>query len=663
MAYLREYKVKQELTSKEVFAERKVNLENAYKMAIELVRQDSDNDWNQKALAWCLIDLIKKEPKECYIEQLNNIPHSAYDDILTNSKNKVLRILNPLNTEINQAKELSQSGKHKESANLYFRLIKIQPDNIELQTSFAWELYRLAQEKIKQNPINIEHIKRYFDEYFKLNNIEKPSILHHCLLHIAVKLIENQTINKNSNIDFVMFCIQWDLNNLNDEDYYERKYSAHNGEEKSVPPLALTVFRLAIQQAINQQNKNFLKDIISLVESKIQKIRTNIIWLRWDLVKAYHFLGDTNKALSTIMPILKAKPDEYWIWDFLGDIYFIDNDELSRACYCKALLLQKDIKFVSKIKMKLVYYFIYIEDFDKAKTELREIIEYNKSHSQRVSSELQNFQTEVWYLEAKYLQNNRIFYERNAVIAEQLLYQDLPWISVMLGDVFEHNGRLIRKLFVNTSSIPVEISILDEKIKLSHKKLGQIIKVKGEWNKDKKFQIYTADTQLEEKMEFFESYPAVIDHINPEKGVAHFLINERVDTVMSIKELPFSVNLYDIVNLKLSQHTTREGKVRYKIYEIMCRNESEIMPINIIKTFKDIIEVNNDNGFGNDSNIFIPSSLVKEYSIKTNSTVEGKAIRNYNKKRNVWGWKAFEIFNVVEDEYDIDVFEDDDDVY
>ncbi|EDJ87789.1 hypothetical protein CGSHi22121_00352 [Haemophilus influenzae 22.1-21] len=63
MAYLIEYKVKQELTSKEVFSERKVNLENAYKMAIELVRQDPNNEWNQKALAWCLIDLIKKNSR------------------------------------------------------------------------------------------------------------------------------------------------------------------------------------------------------------------------------------------------------------------------------------------------------------------------------------------------------------------------------------------------------------------------------------------------------------------------------------------------------------------------------------------------------------------------------------------------------------------------
>ena len=105
MAYLREYKVKQELTSKEVFAERKVNLENAYKMAIELVRQDPNNEWNQKALAWCLIDLIKKTQDKLYIEQLNNIPEDAYDEVLISSRNKVMRLLNPLNNEVNKAKE------------------------------------------------------------------------------------------------------------------------------------------------------------------------------------------------------------------------------------------------------------------------------------------------------------------------------------------------------------------------------------------------------------------------------------------------------------------------------------------------------------------------------------------------------------------------------
>lgn len=144
MAYLIEYKVKQELTSKEVFSERKVNLENAYKMAIELVRQDPNNEWNQKALAWCLIDLIKKTQDKLYIEQLNNIPEDAYDEVLISSRNKVMRLLNPLNNEINKAKELSQSGHHRESANVYFNLLKQQPENTDLQISFAWELYRLS---------------------------------------------------------------------------------------------------------------------------------------------------------------------------------------------------------------------------------------------------------------------------------------------------------------------------------------------------------------------------------------------------------------------------------------------------------------------------------------------------------------------------------------
>ena len=50
------------VTSKEVFSKRKEGaLDEAYQMATELVSRPGADDWDYKALAWCCIDLIKRD--------------------------------------------------------------------------------------------------------------------------------------------------------------------------------------------------------------------------------------------------------------------------------------------------------------------------------------------------------------------------------------------------------------------------------------------------------------------------------------------------------------------------------------------------------------------------------------------------------------------------
>ena len=262
-----------DFSSKEVFSERKQgNIQKAYKMAQQLVQHNPKDSWNHKALAWCLIDLIKQNPQEQYIEKLKQIPISARDDILEKSINFAIKKSNPLNTEINHAKMLSKKKQHREAANLYFKLLKNQPENMELQTSFAWELYYLTSENLKKKSINIDNIKRYFLEYFKLQT-EKPSLLHHCFLRASLKLISNEEIDKKNNIDFAKFCQQWNLENLNPDDYEPSTYQTQSGEIYKSQSLALSVFRAALKNAMELNNLQALNELVSFIQTKIHFIK------------------------------------------------------------------------------------------------------------------------------------------------------------------------------------------------------------------------------------------------------------------------------------------------------------------------------------------------------------------------------------------------------
>ena len=49
------------ITSREVFAKRKEGaIDEAYQIALQLMVKPGVDEWDRKALGWCLVDLIKR---------------------------------------------------------------------------------------------------------------------------------------------------------------------------------------------------------------------------------------------------------------------------------------------------------------------------------------------------------------------------------------------------------------------------------------------------------------------------------------------------------------------------------------------------------------------------------------------------------------------------
>jgi hypothetical protein len=80
-------------TNKEVFAKRREGaLDEAYQMALILMQGSHISDWDFKAFAWCLIDLIKRgvqvghdQNLDHYRQQLQAIKLDPNDDVLSKS--------------------------------------------------------------------------------------------------------------------------------------------------------------------------------------------------------------------------------------------------------------------------------------------------------------------------------------------------------------------------------------------------------------------------------------------------------------------------------------------------------------------------------------------------------------------------------------------------
>jgi hypothetical protein len=60
-------------TNKEVFAKRKEGaIDDAYQLALQLMASPEADEWDRKAMGWCLVDLIKRDAQTAHPENLQH---------------------------------------------------------------------------------------------------------------------------------------------------------------------------------------------------------------------------------------------------------------------------------------------------------------------------------------------------------------------------------------------------------------------------------------------------------------------------------------------------------------------------------------------------------------------------------------------------------------
>lgn len=182
-------------TSKEVFAKRKEGaIDEAYRMALQLMGSPRADGWDRKAFCWCLIDLIKRDAKTehqenllHYRKQLESVEVDPADEVLSRGIRNALSLCNPHGQQISHAKALSRDGRHAEAATIYRKVWADGSADRETQTSLGWELYKHSKGLMAAGNGNVGAIKRNLNDYLKLD-VEKPALLHACFLQLASKL-------------------------------------------------------------------------------------------------------------------------------------------------------------------------------------------------------------------------------------------------------------------------------------------------------------------------------------------------------------------------------------------------------------------------------------------------------------------------------------------
>lgn len=629
------------ITSKEVFAKRKEGaVDEAYRMALELMGSPHANAWDRKAFCWCLIDIIKRDARNVanenlahYRRQLESVESDHSDEVLARGVRNALFLCNPGGREISEAKALGKEGRHAEAVALFRKALACGTADREAQTGFGWELFKHAKQLMAVENVNLGAVKRNLNDYLKLD-VEKPSLLHSCVLQLAAKL------SGQDRFSMLVFSRLWNLDNLRPEDF--ERFRAEDGKE--YPSLAEKVIQQAGKEAAASDNVQEQEQVLPRLDAAIERFPDNV-WLKLDKAKVLLSLGMHDEALTFGFAVAKAKPNDYWAWGLLGDIVLWTDADAALGCYCKALSCPAEDKFTGKIRLKVAQRMLENNDLAAAKLEVETVIRSKESEGQRIPVEIAEIASQPWFAETAAASSNRDFYKARLPVAEALLFGSLPWIDACVGDKYAVPGKEDkpkRKIFLKTVSVPTEASIPESKLGRRKLSPGDAIRVKGEFDDRHRFKVFVLEGRDSvSSWDVFHEVIGVVDHVNREKGILHFIVDREIDGVVPIFELGESFSEGDSIALWLSRYTSKHGPA----YRVQRAEASDKQPAsNIWKQFCEEVRVSNDMGFTK-NDIFVAPPLVSRHRITDGQSVSGTAILSFNKKRGNWGWKAISIEN------------------
>ncbi len=129
----------------------------------------------------------------------------------------------------------------------------------------------------------------------------------------------------------------------------------------------------------------------------------------------------------------------------------------------------------------------------------------------------------------------------------------------------------------------------------------------------------------------------VVEFVNLDKKVLNFVTEGKRSGYFKFEGKLNNPKIGNILEVRMKP---KGDEGFYNLLTVKNLNES---PVSLVKKFTGTVKINTEKGFGFVEDIFVESWLLKDNKIESNSPISGEALITYNKKKEVWGWKAYKI--------------------
>lgn len=313
------------------------NVIEAYEIALADFNALPQDVWTQREMGWALYYMLKID-----IEHENN---SAF---------------------INHVEEL-----------MNLDLLTITSDSL-IFNNMLWKI----AEFIKRIPANSMHemdkLFSLFSKYTFTSSKGYSYLLKSCLRFDAWERL----------VDFFEW---WNLDNLLPEDY--QQFRIKNGQ--NIMSLAEQAYIAYSKALLRQNDKNKIREFLPRME-KLMENYPDMVYPGYFCGKLMLATGMAKKeAIDIVMPFVRKKKSEFWIWQLLSEIYNKDTN-ICLACLLRAVHCNTQEVFLGKVRMKLAFIYLSHKDYCRAKYHLDKMQQCYIRQGWHLPYEVQNWLRESW---------------------------------------------------------------------------------------------------------------------------------------------------------------------------------------------------------------------------------------------------------------------------
>lgn len=312
-------------------------IQEAYKLAEQDYNADPNNIWVQREVGWALYYLLKNDVE-------------------------------------NKERELFY-GHLQELSNL--NLLTMASDSL-IFDNVLWKLVELVKQISIENPYELDNILSFLRNY-----TFAPSTAYSVLL--------KQLLKFDSWDHMVDFFEWWNIDNLMPDDY--KPFKMENGRKiMSLAEQAYIAYSKALLR-FNDKEKisNFIPRIERLMEDYPEMMYPGYFCGKLKLAMGV----ERESALDIIMPFVRKKKTEFWVWQLLSEFYREENDILL-ACLLRAVHCKTQETFLGKVRVKLASVYLKRNDYARAKYHLDQMVRCYMQQGWHLPYEVQNWMREPW---------------------------------------------------------------------------------------------------------------------------------------------------------------------------------------------------------------------------------------------------------------------------
>lgn len=318
-----------------------------------------------------------------------------------------------------------------------------------------WAYYGLIKQQVtqalhqSQPPASL--IQRIYDiarAYAKLPNRHADSSLSNILRELG-------KISSYSP-DYLKF-VYWVLriNGIQDSDWQATEFQG-----KRYSPLVCTMARSLAKWANSFPQYSKPEDLVHIVawleNTRLVAEGDDVLWLDWDRVKLLKNLGKHTEAAQVLASVLKAKRNEFWVWQEAGRLYTQEQPDLARACYCRALECKAKPEFTVNVHTELALLLAEQGDTNWAIAEILAVLDIRQKQNWKIGEDLQKIMSESWYNPMVELPNRVSLYAQYSPEALKLCFDNIHEQPASFAGVLElqpdNKAKHLAKFIVQTQN-------------------------------------------------------------------------------------------------------------------------------------------------------------------------------------------------------------------